>query len=608
MAVERGFQGPKFEFQSQFVPLPLDFMQKQLESAQKRQDEGRALQIDLLGKKIPVNELDVQGIEYAKQLKSGVDNTLNELSNVDFNVPGNVQKLLKARQDVAAIHGQFGPAEHLAQRDATINAGLKSLEDKDLALPSYVKERKRNLIKEAAGTTPVGQNIGTPGVTRHLDANKTVDDYVKATAAEMYNSQTGLKVDPNDPELWQTVTTKTKGITADKILKAAWNKLQADHEFQASILQESDALSRGDKESFDKYAGNPLIFDDAGNIKGVTSSILGNAFSGVLNRAYKDIDISKDWKVSDATRRAAKRDEEDRNAGLIPLEATPTEILRQKNASLAKKMEKQTITTGTTAFASPTGLTSRVGETKYDYPELTPEEQITYNSIAKNFPGITNKDELNKKVKTVIEGISNVPVSSYTTGYNEKQKDAATNYLFGGNTVGADGTGLTGNYLNRYIYDPETGKPIQGKDFQAILAEQPKGTKVQVVGNFNSKNPYTLLADNDAFATGEQVTVGNKIYVISGPAQMIDPKTGFDVSITNKSVNKINKSYYGPNVTHQITLPGMQSGDYADITYSNGAYSLKVPEYGITEIKESTPEKVYDSYITAIKKLNQTKP
>lgn len=603
MAVGRGFQGPKYDFQSQFVELPLDFMQKQLESAQKRQDEGRTLQIDLLGKKIPVHQYDVAGIEQAKQLKAGVDNTLNELSNVDFNAPGNVQRLLKARQDVAGIHGQFGPAEHLAQRAATIDASIKGLEDKELELPSYVKDRKRSQIIQAAGSTPVGKNIGTPGVTRHLDANKTVDDYVKATAAEMYNTQTGLKIDPNDPELWKTITTKTKQITPDKILQSAWNKLQADHEFQASIVQESDALSKGDKEAFNKYAGNPLIMDDAGNITGVTSSILGNAFSGVLNRAYKDIDISADWKVSDATRRANKKDEEDRNAGLIPLESTPTEILREKNASLANKLVKQTISTGSTAFASPTGLTSRASDTKYDYPELTPEEQITYNSIVKNFPGITDKDELNKKVKSVIEGIGNVPVSAYTSGYNQKQKDAATNYLFGTNKIEKEGQSIAGNYINRYIYDPETRKTMQGKDFQALLAQQPEGTRIQTVGNFNNKNPYTILTDNDAFSNSEQVSVGNKTYVVSGPAQLIDPKTGFDTSVPNKNINKINKSTYSPKIPQYINLVGMAPNDVAEILYKDSQYELSLPEYGITKIVENTPEKVYNSYIIAINKL-----
>lgn len=615
MAVERGFQGPKFEFKSQFVPLPLDFMQKQLESTQKRQDEGRTLQIDLLGKKIPVHQYDVAGIEQAKQLKAGVDNTLNELSNVDFNAPGNVQRLLKARQDVAGIHGQFGPAEHLAQRAATIDASIKGLEDKELELPSYVKDRKRSQIIQAAGSTPVGENIGTPGVTKHIDANTRINEGLKDSAIDAYYEESGIKLTKQDPEFWEKISKGSRHITKEKLLSSAYAKLNADHELQASVKQEADALSGGNQDSFAQLANDPFQRDEKGNVLKdkygdavLTNSILGNAFTGILNRAFADTKLSRDYLVNDAARRVAKRDEEDRDAGLIPLESTPTEILKQKNASLAKKMEKQTITSGTTAFASPTGLTSKTSDTKYDYPELTPEEQLTYTSIAKNFPGITNKDELNKKVKAVIEGISSVPVSGYLEGYKQKQKDSATGYLFGGNTVGTDGTGLSGNYVNRYIYDPETGKTIQGKDFQELLSGEPKGTKVQVVGKFNSKNPYTITTGNDAFATGEQVTVGNKTYVISGPAQLVDPKTGFDMNITHKNVNKINRSTFTPGMSQQVTLPGMGEGDYADVVYKDGAYSIKVPEYGISEIKESTPEKAYDSYLTAIRKLNETKP
>lgn len=302
MAVGRGFQGPKFEFESQFVELPLDFMQKQLDSAQKRQDESKTLQLDLLGKKIPVNQYDIAGIDVAKQKKAEIDASLNELSGADFNAPGNIQKLLKTKKEINKIFSQFDLAERLAQRDATITSGLKKLEDENLKLPSYVKDYKSALIKNIAGTTPVEEDIRGTGVTRHVPAVKTVEDYTAGTAADTIERESGLKYEKTDPTLWKVIKEKRQSITPTKLLTSAYNKLSADFEFQASIQQEAEALAGGNREKAAILGGDPFVRDEKGNVKEdkygnpiLTESILGNAFAGVLNKAYSDTSTTNKW-------------------------------------------------------------------------------------------------------------------------------------------------------------------------------------------------------------------------------------------------------------------------------------------------------------------------
>ena len=68
MAVGRGYQPANFTPESQFVPLPLDFLQRQLESTQKRQDTAMA-EVDAVGSLVSSIDPRLQDVGYAKQIQ-----------------------------------------------------------------------------------------------------------------------------------------------------------------------------------------------------------------------------------------------------------------------------------------------------------------------------------------------------------------------------------------------------------------------------------------------------------------------------------------------------------------------------------------------------------
>jgi hypothetical protein len=68
MAVGRGYQPADFTPVSQFVPLPLDFLQRQLESTQKRQDTAMA-EADAVGSLVSSIDPRLQDVGYAKQIQ-----------------------------------------------------------------------------------------------------------------------------------------------------------------------------------------------------------------------------------------------------------------------------------------------------------------------------------------------------------------------------------------------------------------------------------------------------------------------------------------------------------------------------------------------------------
>lgn len=101
MAVGRGYQPADFTPVSQFVPLPLDFLQKQLESTQKRQDTAMA-EVDAVGSLISAIDPRLQDVGYAKQIQEEYKKELEPFSSgTDLTSSATISKIRQLKNKFA---------------------------------------------------------------------------------------------------------------------------------------------------------------------------------------------------------------------------------------------------------------------------------------------------------------------------------------------------------------------------------------------------------------------------------------------------------------------------------------------------------------------------
>ncbi len=249
---------------------------------------------------------------------------------------------------------------------------------------------------------------------------------------------------------------------------------------------------------------------------------------------------------------------------------------------------------------------------KVDYGTLTEQEKKIYDGISKNiFPGITNKDELNSKIKTYLDNINGKQVSTFaesipddvTYPYSGDKKGAEglTHSVFGGDKV--SDVGSTGHYINRNFYDPESGKTLSGTQFyDNVLKNSDKNAPIQVTNQFSNKNPFTVLTGDDKFARSYQIVVGNKQYIMSGAdKEIIRTKQGdIDQSANDRFINKISRIQYSPDKQGEIDVP-IRIGDKSKYSKaevkinSDGLWEMNIPEIS-AKFTGGTEEELRDAY------------
>ena len=102
----------------------------------------------------------------------------------------------------------------------------------------------------------------------------------------------------------------------------------------------------------------------------------------------------------------------------------------------------------------------------------------------------------------------------------------ATVSLFGGKTA-KEMLGGSGNFANRKVYDPESGKVFQGMEFwdsmlkpalEQLQGDKDASSQIRVTGELSPEHPLSLLTGDGAFGVSSQLVINGRPVYISGPA------------------------------------------------------------------------------------------
>lgn len=273
-----------------------------------------------------------------------------------------------------------------------------------------------------------------------------------------------------------------------------------------------------------------------------------------------------------------------------------------------KSLDENKLTKEDIKKLEATGITPKYGK-------LNEQEQKIYDNLSKHmFPNITNKDELNGKIKQYLDNMSNQQISTYAETISNNIKfpsgkngaEGLTETVFGGNKVGENKT--TGNYIDRNFYDPETGKLLSGTQFfEQVLSEQEKDTPITINNQYSNKNPFTILTGDDKFSRSYQVTIGNKQYIMSGANKEIirTPEGDQDQSQYDKLINKISRVQFSPDKFGEFNIPAPVNGTFkytkAEIQQTNDGFTMYIPEIDAS-FSGPTEESVVEQYHQLLKK------
>lgn len=278
MPVGRGYKPAEFEAKSQFIPLPLDFMQKQLDASQKKTDEQDALIVDMLGKRVEVNKDDIHGISHAKKLKEDLDLQLNELSGTDLTAPGGTEKIMGVKSKFNKIFTQFGDNDQLKERSGTIESAKKSIADATAS--PQTKAFKFALLKKGIEESPMGGGIKAPSIVNEVDIPKLMLDVAKEVVADSDSLEQLRVTDPRDAFSFVSKTGKTVTVSRSKLIHTLDNYFKFDPAVAATVHQQAEAFSMGDPDRYKALSNLNVIKDAKGTID--NNSLYGAAMEAAL--------------------------------------------------------------------------------------------------------------------------------------------------------------------------------------------------------------------------------------------------------------------------------------------------------------------------------------
>ena len=273
------------------------------------------------------------------------------------------------------------------------------------------------------------------------------------------------------------------------------------------------------------------------------------------------------------------------------------------------------ITSNTTV--GPTGAQIGTGKTyEGELPELSGEKLKQFNNIAKNInpqlqskfeKGTINKEEKEKLYNDVSKYIENIQnenekIGSIFTGFDEDDSKAITIYIFKTNKLKETGSG---NFINRYFYDPENNTLYNGKDFYENIVKNELSNNenglIAVTSESNGANPYVALTGEDSFANAKQVSINGKQYIMGdGNAEYITNEEGEKINITSvkKQINTIYNSRFTP--LKKTEIRDSEGNTYGEYWYdpNSKTYKLKNKKEGI--IKEYSSDEAIDLHSTLL--------
>lgn len=220
--------------------------------------------------------------------------------------------------------------------------------------------------------------------------------------------------------------------------------------------------------------------------------------------------------------------------------------------------------------------------TRYKSGKMTDEDKATVYPMLKHLTELANKPQ-----------IRNAKLTSIT---NKDERKSINGLLGGSNdeTITRKQIGA-GRFVNRKVYDMETGKVLDANQFiQKVKAEGSGDDLVTIGSKYTGPNPIAILTGNKRFANGVQISMGGKKYVLEGPSSYKDPELE-----THRRMNEVSTEVYKaalvPNIPNHIeffgndiatvfipSVPGGDEGTYKVLSV-NGKQGDPNKEYSSAE-------------------------
>lgn len=385
---------------------------------------------------------------------------------------------------------------------------------------------------------------------------------------------------------------------------------------------------RADIDIFDSLSNDLLLNPDASKeirnqykqlYPQLREKIVNSKINDISDRsqkafATKDKEFSTDRVENDSIKEKNKKNKLNR----IIDENTPAVNFSAENQGLLspKDLKKSPAITSNTTVG-PTGAQIGTGKTyEGELQELTGEKLKQFNNIAKNInpqlqskfeKGTINKEEKEKLYNDVSKYIENIQnenekIGSIFTGLDENDSKDITIYIFKTDKLKETGSG---NFINRYFYDPENNTLYNGKDFyENIVKDELSNNEnglIAITSESNGANPYVALTGENSFANAKQVSVNGKQYIMGdGNAEYITNEEGEKINITSvkKQINAIYNSRFTP--LKKTEIRDSEGNTYGEYWYdpNSKTYKLKNKKEGI--IKEYASDEAIDLHSTLL--------
>lgn len=347
-----------------------------------------------------------------------------------------------------------------------------------------------------------------------------------------------------------------------------------------------------------------------------TKNYLNNLIASIQNREAGnklDVDYHKNWMLEKEMDNQTKVSPQ-----VMYNEESPAVDIKNKNLLNADdfvlgagtKESSQATKEAVTSMGGWLTLDYKVKNQKDIYKNLPQEKQSTYANIANKVnstlfdrvkSGKATEQEakiLNTEVQKALNNISNTKIGSIFQSI-----DPDITYPSGKKGVDGLTETVVQNLQNRKIYDPESGRTYDGRDFMEDVFNKAikNQEKIYVPGESDGQNPYTMLTGNPAFSNSKQMFIGNKMYIVSDADNELKRTTTGNIVNLSKIAQETNQTYnlrFTPDKKEQLIINNKNFGSY-EYNSQSGAYEGQI---GTQSIKSDNAAQFNFLLMEAVKK------
>mgnify|MGYP006921284903 CR=1 FL=1 len=541
----------QFDYQSTAIPLPFNEIAAVGETKQKQYESNLVDTQNLL------NGIKVKSRpEDQPALKEKIDYYNSKVQNISNKVAGDVGNP-EYRRELNQLAGEI-KTDLVAGDLAAIQHNANTYNDwltKVQSSKNYKPFLDRSFYDVAPGQYKGFKNSETgqynltsvTGIDESLERDKKADELVKGIAS---NKSGGFKWS-KDPNTGDDIIVDYKGETVSpEKIKATFEPLFKNSEEYKQLEREAEYASKTagvKKQDYINHHMNELLY-------GVTSK-------------YSKKDFDQNLNINRLPEHQSNQ------KPTIPVYEIPEQQKVKNPSSIDFNSAKGSTTRPTTGFGMGENA-ARAGEnimgipqptadssSKPYYENLKKEQKPIFDKVAKTmFPEAKEEDLKSNQtfdaVQNYMEKIGTlVTATPINTSIYEGTK--------GETLQKADQEKIKRNYDTRVFYDLDENKPLEGTSDEIKKLIGNEKTKVEVVGEYDPKNYFSMLSGKPALE-GSPLRVritdedGNaKIYAVSKPFTKQSP--------TDKDVSKV--------FTETSTLPGVPKefdikGNKINITYN----------------------------------------